>query len=58
MNKRLLRLLVLLKTYNGGEVSTLMEDEFKAFADMSSYQIETIDDLIEAMEDEMGYWEE
>ncbi len=58
MNEKLLRLLALLKIYNGGNVSTLMEDEFKVFADMSSYQIETIDDLVEAMETEMSYWEE
>lgn len=57
MNEKILKLLELIKKYNGGEVSILMEDEFKVFADKSSYKIETIDDLIDAMKTEMSYWE-
>ena len=58
MNEKLLRLLELIKIYNGGEVSVLLEDEFKAFSYLGDYQIETINNLIEAMEVEMSYWDE
>jgi hypothetical protein len=58
MNKDLLRLLELLKIYNGGKVSALLEDEFKAFSYTGDFQIETIADLVESMEIEMSYWEE
>lgn len=57
MNEKVLKLLDLIKKYNGGEVSNMLEDEFKVFADKESYSIETIDDLVEAMETEMSYWE-
>lgn len=57
MDKKILRLLELIKAYNGGEVYPLLEEEFKAFADKSNFNIEDIDDLIEAMETEMSYWE-
>jgi hypothetical protein len=57
MNDKLLKLLGLIKKYNGGEISLLLEEEFKAFADYEE-PIETIDSLIEAMEDEMTYWED
>jgi len=33
----------------------VLREEFEAFAQYDS-KIETIDDLIEAMEDEMSYW--
>lgn len=58
MNEKLLRLLELLKIYNGGEVSTLLEDEFEAFSYINNFKIETIADLVECMEIEMSYWEE
>lgn len=33
MDEKILRLLELIKAYNGGEVSSLLEEEFKAFAE-------------------------
>lgn len=57
MNQNILRLIDLLKIYNGGSISQLLEDELKVFADYDSYQLETIHDLVEAMESEMSYWE-
>lgn len=56
MNQSVLRLLELIKIFNGGEVDANLESEFKAFAEYEE-KIETIDELIEAMEEEMIYWE-
>ncbi|KJR47367.1 hypothetical protein UF75_2211 [Desulfosporosinus sp. I2] len=56
MNSSLLRLLELIKIFNGGEVAVSLVSEFKAFAEYEE-KIETIDELIEAMEVEMSYWE-
>jgi len=58
MNEKILKLLELIKIYNGGSVNIVLETEMQAFADTSDYQIETIDDLVEAMENEKSYWEE
>lgn len=57
-NEKLLRLLELTKIFNGGEVSPMLEEEFEAFSYLGDYQIETIDDLIEAMETELSYFDE
>lgn len=57
MNEKLLKLLELIKIYNGGEVSPLLEEELKAFSGYDE-PIETIDGLIEVMEVEASYWEE
>lgn len=57
-NEKLLRLLELIKIFNGGEVSPMLEEEFEAFSYLGDYQIETIDDLIEAMEIELSYCDE
>ena len=56
MNPGILKLLELIKVFNGGEVDGNLENEFKAFAEYED-KIETIDELIEAMEEEMRYWE-
>lgn len=56
MNQSLLRLLELIKIFNGGEVDANLVSEFEAFAEYED-RIETIDELIEAMEEEMSYWE-
>lgn len=58
MNEKLLRLLELIKIYNGGELQGVLEEEFKVFADAKEYNIENIEDLVEAMETEMSYWEQ
>jgi len=51
-----LRLLELIKIFNGGEVDANLDSEFKVFAEYED-KIVTIDDLIVAMELEMSYWE-
>lgn len=56
-NESLLKLLELIKIYNGG-ISPWLEDTFEAFSYLGDYQIETIDDLIEAMEIELSYCDE
>ena len=53
MNEKLIKLLELIKIYN--EAGAL-QAEFEAFTGYEE-PIETIDELISAMEDEMGYWE-
>jgi len=54
MNQKLLRLAELIEAYLSAGV--LME-EFTAFTQYDN-EIITIDDLIEAMEDEMSYWDD
>lgn len=53
-NRDLLRLLELIKIYDEKGV---LEDEFKYFATDEESPLETVDDLIEAMESEMSYWD-
>ena len=53
MNEKLIKLLELIKIYNEAGV---LQAEFEAFTGYEE-PIETIDELISAMEDEMGYWE-
>lgn len=52
MNEHLLKLLELIEKYSEGGV---LREEFEAFSGYDE-PIETIDDLIEAMESEMEYW--
>ena len=52
-NQKLLRLLELIKIYNEADA---LHAEFEAFAGYDE-PIETIEELIEAMEVEMSYWE-
>jgi len=46
-----------MEKYSDGEIHSLLEENLRVFADESLYQIDTIEDLIEAMENEMSYWE-
>ena len=52
MNEHLLKLLELIEKYSEGGV---LRAEFEAFSGYDE-PIETIEDLIEAMESEMEYW--
>lgn len=54
MNEKLLRLLELIEIYS--KEPGVLRAEFEAFADDKDDTIETIDDLVEAMESEMSYW--
>lgn len=56
VNSELIRLLELLKIFNGGEISKLIEDEFIAFSFTNDWEIETIGDLVDALEVEMSYF--
>ena len=56
MNTDLIRLIGLLKIYNGGKLDFVLERELKVFADSKYYNITTIKELINAMEEEMSYW--
>ncbi|MCO1599841.1 hypothetical protein [Desulfosporosinus nitroreducens] len=53
-NSRLLRLLELINIYSQAE--GVLKSEFEAFAEYEE-PIETVEDLISAMEEEMSYWE-
>jgi len=53
MNEKLKRLLELIKLFNSAGA---LEAEFEAFIGYED-PIETVDELIEAMEDEISYWE-
>lgn len=55
MNEKLLRLLELIEIYVEAGV---LREEFKAFAEYDGDEkIETIEDLVDAMEVEMSYWD-
>lgn len=53
MNQKILELLRYIKLFNEAEV---LEEEFEAFSQYDE-EIETIDDLLEACETEVSYWE-
>jgi len=54
MNQKLLKLLELLEIYQS---TGALREEFEALANYDT-KIKTIDDLIEAMGDEMSYWDD
>ena len=54
MSKNILRLLELINIFN--QCDGCLEENFKVFASEDE-PIETIEELIEAMESEMSYWE-
>jgi hypothetical protein len=53
---KIIELLRLIKLLNENEANPLLIDEFFAFADYDE-KIETIDDLIEVIRTEIGYWD-
>jgi hypothetical protein len=53
---KIVELLQLIKLLNENEVNPLLVDEFFAFADYDE-KIETVDDLIEVIRTEIGYWD-
>ncbi len=54
-NNSILRLLELIKIYNDQGV---LDDEFNHFAAQEEENIETIDELVYVMEEEISYWDE
>jgi hypothetical protein len=53
---KIIELLQLIKLLNENEANPLLIDEFFAFADYDE-KIETIDELIEVIRTEIGYWD-
>jgi hypothetical protein len=53
---KIIKLLQLIKLLNENQANPLLVDEFFAFADYDE-KIETINDLIEAIETEISYWD-